>query len=212
MWHEGGEPSLRNAATSVGAMNPKVDAYVAGLTTWQEETEALRGILRHCAVDEDLKWGKPCYSWEKRNVVIIQGFREYCALLFFKGVLLTDPDGVLVKTGENTQVGRQIRFADVQDVARLKKVVTAYVDAAIAVERSGLKVQLQEGNDLTLPGEFQRKLDESPELRAAFAALTPGRQRGYNIHFSSPKQSTTRAARVEKCLPQILRGKGLNDS
>jgi uncharacterized protein YdeI (YjbR/CyaY-like superfamily) len=132
--------------------------------------------------------------------------------LFFKGVLLTDPDGVLVKTGENTQVGRQIRFTDVQDVAMLKNIVTAYVAEAIEVERSGLKVQLQEGNELTLPVEFQRRLDESPELRAAFAALTPGRQRGYNIHFSSPKQSKTREARVDKCLPQILRGKGLNDS
>jgi uncharacterized protein YdeI (YjbR/CyaY-like superfamily) len=193
-------------------MNSKVDANVEALTKWREETQALREILHHCAVDEDLKWGKPCYSWEKGNIVIIQGFREYCALLFFKGVLLTDPDGVLVKTGENTQVGRQIRFTDVQEVARLKNIVTAYVGEAIEVERSGLKVQLQEGNELTLPVEFQRRLDESPELRAAFAALTPGRQRGYNIHFSSPKQSKTREARIDKCLPQILRGKGLNDS
>ncbi|MDR9856204.1 YdeI/OmpD-associated family protein [Paenibacillus sp. VCA1] len=192
-------------------MNPKVDAFVGRATMWLEETEKLREILLDCGLTEELKWGKPCYSSQGRNIVIIQGFKAYLALLFFKGYLLQDPHGVLVKTGENTKVGRQIRFKDTQEIVQLEPILRAYIAEAIEVERSGVKGDIIKETHLDIPEEFQNKLDENPALKAAFDALTPGRQRAYVYYFSAPKQSKTRESRVEKCTQQILDGKGLND-
>jgi uncharacterized protein YdeI (YjbR/CyaY-like superfamily) len=192
-------------------MNPKVDAYISEATKWREETEKLRRLLLDCELAEELKWSKPCYMFQKSNVVVIQGFKKYCALLFFKGVLLKDPNGILVKTGENTRVGRQIRFTSVREIVELERVLKAYIGQAIEVEKAGLKVPFEGKTELTLPEEFQKKLDEIPALKTAFNALTPGRQRAYNFYFSAAKQSKTREARVEKCMRQILKGKGLND-
>lgn len=168
-------------------------------------------IILDCGLTEELKWGKPCYLYKDNNVVIIQGFKEYCALLFFKGVLLNDPDGILMKTGENTRVGRQIRFNNVREIAEMEPVLKTYIFQAVEVEKAGLKVDLKNDTALLFPEEFQRKLDEIPELKTSFNALTPGRQRAYNLHFSAPKQSATRESRIEKCIPQILSGKGFND-
>jgi uncharacterized protein YdeI (YjbR/CyaY-like superfamily) len=192
-------------------MNAKVDAYLHRVKNWPEEQEKLRTIVLDCGLTEELKWGKPCYAFEGKNIVIIQGFKEYCALLFFRGALLKDPDGVLVKTGENTVVGRQMRFTAVKEVVRLKSTIKAYVYQAIEVEKAGLKVDVQKSSKLVLPEEFQQKMTAVPALKKAFEALTPGRQRMYNIYITQAKQAKTRAARVEKCMPQILAGKGLND-
>lgn len=171
----------------------------------------LREILLDCQLTEELKWGKPCYAYQKSNVVIIQGFKEYYALLFFKGVLLKDPKGILKKTGVNTRVGRQIRFTNVREIVEMKPVLKAYIHQAIAVEKAGLKVNINKNTKLIFPEEFQKKLDENPALHTAFNALTPGRQRAYNFYFSGAKQSKTRESRVEKCMQQILNGKGLDD-
>ncbi|WP_145025754.1 YdeI family protein [Paenibacillus sp. Y412MC10] len=192
-------------------MNPKVDAYVGRATMWLEETEKLREILLDCGLTEELKWGKPCYTSQGRNIVIIQGFKAYLALLFFKGYMLQDPQGILVKTGENTKVGRQIRFNDTQEIVELEPILRAYIAEAIEVEQSGVKEDIIKETHLDIPEEFQNKLDENPALKAAFEALTPGRQRAYVYYFSAPKQSKTRESRVEKCTQQILDGKGLND-
>lgn len=192
-------------------MNPKVDAYVGRATMWLEETEKLREILLNCGLTEELKWGKPCYTSQGRNIVIIQGFKAYLALLFFKGYMLQDPHGILVKTGENTKVGRQIRFNDTQEIVGLEPILRAYIAEAIEVEQSGVKEDIIKETHLDIPEEFQNKLDENPALKAAFEALTPGRQRAYVYYFSAPKQSKTRESRVEKCTQQILDGKGLND-
>jgi len=173
--------------------------------------EQLRLVILDSGLTEELKWGKPCYAFQETNVVIIQGFKAYCALLFFKGVLLKDPNGILVKTGENTRVGRQIRFTNVREIVQMETILKAYINQAIEVEKAGLKVDLEKNIELLLPEEFQRKLNESPALRAAFDALTPGRQRAYSFYFSAPKQSKTRESRVEKCTRRILKGKGLND-
>jgi uncharacterized protein YdeI (YjbR/CyaY-like superfamily) len=192
-------------------MNPKVDAFLSQATQWQTEMKKLRMLLLDCGLTEELKWSKPCYSFQNSNVVIIQGFKAYCALLFFKGVLLKDPQGILKKTGVNTRVGRQIRFTQPREMAGMETILKAYVHQAIEVEKAGLKVDIKEKTELVFPEEFQNKLAENPALRTAFAALTPGRQRAYNFYFSAPKQSKTRTSRVEKCLPQILKGKGLNE-
>ncbi|MFZ1978424.1 MAG: YdeI/OmpD-associated family protein, partial [Bacteroidota bacterium] len=160
---------------------------------------------------EELKWGKPCYTFQKNNIVIIQGFKEYCALMFFKGVLLNDANGILIKMGENTQAGRQIRFTNVREIIEMKTILKDYIYEAIEVEKAGLKVNFKKNAELIFPEEFQNKLDELPALKTAFNALTPGRQRAYNLYFSAPKQSKTRESRVEKCMQQILNGKGLND-
>lgn len=192
-------------------MNPKVDIYVSRATNWHEEIEKLRTILLECQLTEELKWGKPCYTSQGKNIVIIQGFKAYCALLFFKGVLLQDPHGVLVKTGENTLVGRQIRFTDTLEIARMESILKEYVAEAIEVEKSGLKVVVQKSPELSMPEEFQAKLAGNPALGRAFTALTPGRQKAYLMYFSSPKQSKTREARIEKCVGKILNGEGLND-
>ncbi|MBE9914211.1 hypothetical protein G8C92_09215 [Paenibacillus donghaensis] len=196
--------------TMSNKMNPKVDAVVGRATKWHEEMEKLRTILLDCQLTEELKWGKPCYTFQDSNIVIIQGFKEYFALLFFKGALLTDPYGILVKTGENTKVGRQIRFNNTEEIVQMEPVLKAYIDEAIEVEKAGLKVEIK-NTELDIPEEFQDKLDENPALKTAFYALTPGRQRAYAIFFSAPKQSKTRESRVEKCIRQILDGKGLHD-
>jgi len=192
-------------------MNPKVDEYLRKAKKWQEETKKLRTIILGCQLTEELKWGKPCYALQEKNIVLIQGFKEYCALLFFKGALLKDAKGILVRIGENTQAGRQIRFTNVREVVEMQTILKAYIDEAIRVEKSGLKVNLKKSTDFSIPEEFQNKLNDIPALKAAFDALTPGRQRAYIFYFSAAKQSKTRESRVEKCMQQILNGKGLND-
>ena len=191
--------------------SPKVDAVVRHTEQWREEFEMLRDIVLDCGLTEELKWYQPCYTLENKNIVLIHGFKEYCALLFFKGALLKDPKHILIQQTENVQSGRQIRFTSVREIAKLKPVLKAYIQEAIEVEKAGLKVKLKKTADYKIPDEFQQKLDRNPALKTAFKALTPGRQRGYIFHFSQPKQSKTREARVERCLPQILNGKGLND-
>lgn len=194
-----------------GIKNPKVDAVLAKVDPWRKEFAKLRTIVLACQLAEELKWGQPCYTHEGKNIVLIHGFKEYCALLFFKGALLRDAEGVLIQQTENVQAGRQIRFTSVREITQMEPVLKAYVREAIEVEKAGLKVQRKETKDFPIPEEFQVKLDANPKLKVAFERLTPGRQRGYILHFSAPKQSKTRAARVEKCTQQILKGKGLND-
>jgi len=191
--------------------NPKVDAFLSRAKKWQEEFEKLRMIVLDCGLTEELKWGVPCYTFEKRNIVLIHGFKEYCALLFVKGALLSDAKGILITQTENTQAARQIRFTNVRETVEMEPILKAYIYEAIEVEKAGLKVNFKEKTELVFPEEFQRKLDQNPALKAAFDALTPGRQRAYNLYFSAPKQSKTRESRVEKCMQQILDGKGLND-
>ena len=192
-------------------MSPKVDFYFRKANKWQEEFEKLRTIILDCGLTEELKWGCPCYTFEKRNVVLIHGFKEYCALLFFKGALLNDARGILVQQTKNVQSARQIRFTNLREIVKLKPILKAYIYEAIDVEKAGLKVNLKQTTEFRVPEEFQNKLAESPALKTAFAALTPGRQRAYILYFSAPKQSKTRESRVEKCKRQILNGKGLND-
>ncbi|TQR97400.1 YdeI/OmpD-associated family protein [Paenibacillus ottowii] len=192
-------------------MNPKVDAYLDKVKKWQAEMEKLRAIMLDCQLTEELKWGKPCYMFQNSNIAIIQGFKEHCALMFFKGALLKDPNGILIKPGEDTQAGRQIRFTNVEEIVEMETILKAYINEAIEVEKSGLKVDFKKNTELIFPEEFQAKLDENPALKTAFAALTPGRQRAYIMHFSAPKQSKTRESRIEKCKQDILSGKGLND-
>jgi uncharacterized protein YdeI (YjbR/CyaY-like superfamily) len=191
-------------------MNPKVDEYLRKAKKWQEEFEKLRRIILDCELTEELKWGKPCYTFQKSNIVIIQGFKEFCALLFAKGALLNDPNGILEKPGENTQAARRIPFTNVREIVEMESILKAYIREAIEAEKAGLKVSLKK-NPEPIPEELQNKLDEIPALKAAFDALTPGRQRGYILYFSAPKQSKTRESRVGKCMQQILNGKGLND-
>jgi uncharacterized protein YdeI (YjbR/CyaY-like superfamily) len=192
-------------------MNPKVDVFLSKAQRWQEEFKKLRMIVLDCGLTEELKWGKPCYTFQKSNVVILQGFKEYCALMFFKGALLKDANGILIKPGERTQAGRQIRFTHVREIVEMEPVLKAYIDEAIEVEKAGLKVNFKKTSDFIIPEEFQNKLDEIPALKTAFDTLTPGRQRAYILYFSTPKQSKTRESRVEKCIKRILDGKGLND-
>ena len=192
-------------------MNPKVDFYFNKAKKWQEEFKKLRTIILDCGLTEELKWGCPCYAFEKRNIVLIHGFKEYCALLFFKGALLNDAKGILVQQTKNVQAARQIRFTSVREIVKLKPALKAYIHQAIEVEKAGLKVNFKKATEFTVPEEFQNKLNKNRALKTAFYALTPGRQRAYILHFSAPKQSKTREARVEKSMPQILNGKGLND-
>jgi uncharacterized protein YdeI (YjbR/CyaY-like superfamily) len=192
-------------------MNPKVDAFLKRQDKWRAEFEKLREIILESGLTEDLKWGQPCYALDGKNVVLMHGFKEYCALLFHKGVLLEDPKGVLIQQTKNVQSARQIRFTSVKEVTKLEKTVKAYVRQAIEIERAGLKVELKKTEEYELPEEFESKLGASKKLKAAFAALTPGRQRAYIFHFSQPKLSKTRAARVEKNIPRILEGLGLDD-
>jgi uncharacterized protein YdeI (YjbR/CyaY-like superfamily) len=191
--------------------NPKVDWFFNKPGQWQQEYEKLRRIVLECDLTEELKWGCPCYTFEKRNIVLIHGFKEYCALLFVKGALLKDPKGILIQQTENVQSARQVRFTSAREIVKMKGTLNAYIREAIAAEKSGLKVSLKKTSEFAMPEEFKGKLDEVPALKKAFKALTPGRQRGYLLYFSQPKQSKTRQARVEKSVPQILNGKGLND-
>ena len=192
-------------------MNPKVDVYLSKAKKWQEEMEKLRRIILDCQLTEDLKWAKPCYTFQESNIVLMVGFKEYCAIIFCKGALLNDANGILIKPGENTQAGRQIRFTNVREIVEMETILKAYIYEAIEVEKAGLKVNVKKSTELIIPEEFQNKLDEIPALKTAFEALTPGRQRGYIFYFSAPKQSKTRESRVEKCRRQILNRKGLND-
>ena len=192
-------------------MNPKVDWFFSKDTKWQKEYEKLRTIILDCGLTEELKWGCPCYTFENTNIVLIHGFKEYCALLFFKGALLNDPNEILIRQTKNVQSARQIRFTNVKEIVKMEKILKTYVYEAIEVERAGLKVKLKKTSDFKIPEEFQKKLNKSAALKTAFDALTPGRQRAYIFHFSQPKLSKTREARVEKYMKQILNGKGLND-
>jgi uncharacterized protein YdeI (YjbR/CyaY-like superfamily) len=192
-------------------MNSDVDFYFKKGQKWSEELVQMRAIALDCGLTEELKWGVPCYTFQKSNVVLIHVFKEYCAFLFFKGALLNDPDNILVQQTENVQAARQIRFTAVDEIVERKSVLKAYIHQAIEVEKAGLKVELKKTTAFNVPEEFQKKLDEMPALKNAFDALTPGRQRAYLLHFSAPKQSKTRESRIEKNIPQILNGKGLND-
>ena len=190
--------------------NPNVDFYFKKADKWKEEFKTLRSIVLDCPLSEELKWGHPCYTFQKTNIVLMHGFKEYCALLFFKGALLKDAKGILIQQTKNVQAGRQIRFTHVREIVKMKAVLKAYIEQAVEVEKAGLKVQFKK-NPEPVPEEFQKKLVEIPALKTAFAALTPGRQRGYILYFSAAKQSKTRESRVEKCMQQILNGKGLDD-
>ncbi|MCB0840670.1 MAG: YdeI family protein [Bacteroidetes bacterium] len=192
-------------------MNPKVDFFFEKPSKWQESYKKLRIIALECGLTEELKWGVPCYTFQGTNVVLIHGFKEYCAYLFHKGVLLNDEAGILIQQTENVQSARQIRFTGVEQIVEMVDILKAYIFEAIEIEKAGLKVELKKTKEYPVPEEFQSKLDENPELKAAFEALTPGRQRGYLLYFSSARQAKTREARVEKYLEHILEGKGLDD-
>ena len=192
-------------------MNSKIDVYLSNAKKWRKELEKLRRILLGCRLTEELKWGKPCYMFQKSNVVIMLPLKEYCALLFCKGALLKDPKGILIKPGENTQAARQIRFTNLREIVEMETILKAYIHNAIDVEKAGLEVIYKKTTDFIIPEEFQNILEEIPALKTAFEALTPGRQRGYILYFAAPKQSKTRESRVEKCKQRILKGKGQND-
>lgn len=191
--------------------NPKVNEYLSTVQNWPQEMERLRSILIDCNVEEELKWGKPCYTFEGKNIAIIQGFKAYAALLFFKGVLLKDPDSILIKTGENTEVGRQLRFTDVQTISDMEPSIRSYIAEAIEIEKAGLKLPPKKQTEIVVPEELQAKLAEDPAFKTAFEGLTPGRQRAYIRHFAEAKQAKTRIARIEKYAPKILAGKGILD-
>lgn len=192
-------------------MNPKVDFYFDKAKKWQTEIKKMREIVLECHLDEELKWGSPCYTYEKKNIVLIHVFKEYCAFLFFKGALMKDKKGILIQQTENVQAARQIRFTDIKEIKKLEATLKAYIYEAIEVEESGAKVEFKKTKEFEMPEEFQKKLDKNAKLKTAFNALTPGRQRAYLLYFASAKQSKTRESRIEKCIPQILDGKGLDD-
>lgn len=191
--------------------NPKVDWFFNKTQQWQEEFGQLRSIVLECDLVEELKWGQPCYTFDKRNIVLIHGFKEYCALLFFKGALLKDAKGILIRQTENVQSARQVRFTNVREILKMKTILKAYIYEAVEVEEAGLKVPAKKTSEYPIPAEFQNKLQKSAALQTAFDTLTPGRQRAYLLYFSSAKQSKTRESRIEKCIARILRGEGLND-
>ena len=191
--------------------NPQVDVYLSNAKKWRKEMEKLRSILLSCQLTEELKWNKPCYTFQAGNIVVMLPLKEHCALLFCKGALLKDARGILIKPTENTQAARKIRFTSVREVGEKEAILKACIHQAIEVEKAGLEVVYKKTEDFLVPEEFQKKLDGVPALKTAFHALTPGRQRAYLLYFSAPKQSKTREARVEKWLRQILKGKGLND-
>jgi uncharacterized protein YdeI (YjbR/CyaY-like superfamily) len=192
-------------------MNEQVDAFLASAKNWQEEFAALREIILSCSLTEDFKWGQPCYTLEGHNVVLMHGFKEYCALLFFKGALMQDPQEILIQQTVNVQAARQIRFTAVADITRQEKTLKGYVKQAVELEKSGATVERKQTADFDFPEELERKMDQLPALRTAFEQLTPGRQRAYLLHFSSAKQDKTREARIEKNAQRILDGKGLDD-
>jgi uncharacterized protein YdeI (YjbR/CyaY-like superfamily) len=192
-------------------MNPKCDFYFDKNEQWQKEIEKLRDIVLDCGLAEELKWGCPCYMYNDTNVVLIHVFKEYCAILFFKGALLNDPNGILVQQTENVQAARQMRFTNLKEIVKLEATIKACIYEAIEVEKAGLKVPLKETKEFPMVEEFEVKLNKNKALKKAFESLTPGRQRAYLLHFSSAKQAKTREARVEKYIPQILAGKGIDD-
>lgn len=195
----------------MNSTNPKVDFYFDKAKKWQKELEQLRTIILDCGLDEELKWGSPCYTFQQRNIVLLHVFKDYCAMLFFKGALLNDAKGILVQQTKNVQAARQVRFTNAKEITRLSPTLKAYIYEAIEVEKAGLKVALKKTAEFAMPEEFQNRLNKNAALKKAFAALTPGRQRGYLLYFSSAKQPKTRESRIEKHIPQILRGKGLQD-
>jgi uncharacterized protein YdeI (YjbR/CyaY-like superfamily) len=195
----------------MNTMNSKVEKFLKKAKKWREEFEKLRMVCLDCGLTEELKWGKPCYTYQNSNIVLIHGFKEYCALLFMKGALLKDPKGILIQQTQNVQAARQIRFTNVREIVQMQPILKAYIKEAIQVEKAGLEVEYKETSQFVIPEEFQNRLNESPALKTAFEALTPGRQRGYILYFSGAKQSKTREARIEKCVQRILNGKGLND-
>lgn len=192
-------------------MNPKVDFYFEKDKKWQEEIKKLRTIVLDCGLTEELKWGCPCYTFENTNIVLIHVFKEYCALLFFKGALLKDTESILIQQTKNVQAARQIRFTSAPEITKMKSILKAYIFQAIEVEKAGLKVKLKKATEYSVPEEFKKKLDKNAALKSAFKSLTPGRQRAYLLYFSAPKQSKTRESRIEKSMKPILNGKGLND-
>ena len=192
-------------------MNPKVDFYFSKARNWQEEIRQMRMIALHCGLTEELKWGCPCYTFQKTNIVLIHVFKEYCAFLFFKGALLQDAKGILIQQTANVQAARQVRFTNLKEIVKKAPILKAYIYEAIEVEKAGMKVALKKTTEYSIPEEFQKALDKTPALKKAFHALTPGRQRAYLLHFSAPKQSKTRESRIEKCKPRILKGLGLSD-
>lgn len=191
-------------------MNPKVDFYFNKTSKWQDSILQLRKIILDCGLNEELKWGVPTYTFQKNNILLIHTFKDYCAILFMKGALLSDSENILIQQTENVQAARQIRFIDVLEIIQMKDTLKAYIFEAIEIEKAGLKVELKKPSEFKISEEFQHKIDEFPDLETAFYALTPGRQRAYLLYFSEPKQSKTRESRVEKCVEQILNGKGLN--
>lgn len=195
----------------MNGMNPKVDFFFNKAEKWQEEFKKLRTVILDCELTEELKWGVPCYTFQKSNIVLIHGFKEYCAILFVKGALLKDAGGILVQQTENVQAARQIRFTNVLEIVELEPILRAYIHEAIEVEEAGLKVAYKKAAEFSMPDELIDRLEEVPGLRDAFDALTPGRQRAYLLYFSAPKQSKTRESRIEKSIQQIFDGKGLND-
>ena len=192
-------------------MNSKVDGFLRKAKRWREEFEKLRMVCLECELTEELKWGKPCYTYQKSNIVLIHGFKDYCALLFFKGALLKDAKGILVQQTENVQAARQIRFTNVREILEMESILKAYIKEAIEVEKAGLDVDYKKTSEFVIPEEFQNRLDEFPALQTAFDALTAVRQSRYIMYLSGAKQSKTRESRVAKCVQQILDGKGLND-
>jgi uncharacterized protein YdeI (YjbR/CyaY-like superfamily) len=192
-------------------LNPKVNEFINRADKWKDEYVILRDIVLDCELTEDFKWMHPCYTLEEKNIVLIHGFKEYCALLFHKGALLKDPNGILIQQTDNVQAARQIRFTHVKEIAEKEAILKAYIHEAIEVEKAGLKVKAKEHKEFFIPEELGNKFDENPALKTAFETLTPGRQRAYILHFSQPKQSKTRESRIEKCMPKIFAGKGLND-
>ena len=195
----------------MNGMNPEVDEFIENASQWQQEYEQLRRIVLDCGLTEEMKWMHPCYMYEDTNIVLIHGFKEYCALLFTKGVLLKDEIGILIQQTKNVQAARQIRFTNADEIVEMETILKAYIKEAIEVEKAGLKVKYKEPAEFVVAEEFRKKLDEIPSLKTAFDALTPGRQRAYYLYFSAPKQSKTRQSRVEKMIQPILDGKGLND-
>lgn len=192
-------------------MNPKVDFFFDKAIQWKKEFEQLRKIVLDCGLEETLKWGQACYTYQQKNIVLIHGFKEYCALLFFKGALLNDDDNILIQQTENVQSARQVRFTSVKEITKQEKKLKALIYQAIEVEKAGLKVKLKTTAEYKVPEEFEKVLNKNAALKKAFNTLTPGRQRAYLFHFSQPKQAKTREARIEKFIPQIMEGKGLND-
>jgi len=192
-------------------MNPKVDFFFDEAKQWQKEFEKLRTIALDTGLEEDLKWGCPCYTFHNKNIFLIHGFKEYCALLFFKGALMNDSDNILIQQSENVQAARQIRFTELKEIVDLEKIIKSYMFEALEIEKSGIKVEMKETKQFEMIEEFQKKLEENSALKEAFEVLTPGRQRAYLLYFSSAKQTKTRESRIEKCIPDILIGKGIND-